>query len=192
MKFHKIEGNKTLYVVFHGTGGNEFDLIPLTQEIDTSASILSLRGEVEEQGMLRFFRRTAMNVFDIKNVKEEGEKIYNFLQDKIKEYERVIFLGYSNGANMIGALIQLYPHFISHAVLLHPMKVLDTKLSTKANIIITLGEGDTMIPAAETRKFISYLKESGATVHELIYQGGHGITHDEIIDVRKTIQKEFY
>ncbi len=45
---------KTL-VLFHGTGGNEEDLIPLAGMIDPDASILSLRGNVSENGMNRFF-----------------------------------------------------------------------------------------------------------------------------------------
>lgn len=42
-------------LLLHGTGGTEQDLLPLAGEIDQDASILSVRGNVLENGMPRFF-----------------------------------------------------------------------------------------------------------------------------------------
>jgi hypothetical protein len=55
-------------LLLHGTGGNEDDLLPLGQELDPSANILSPRGKVRENGMPRFFRRFAEGVFDVAGV----------------------------------------------------------------------------------------------------------------------------
>src|SRR5947208_14556131 len=51
-------------LLLHGTGGNENDMIPLGRDLDPSAALLSLRGNVLENGMPRFFRRLAEGVFD--------------------------------------------------------------------------------------------------------------------------------
>ena len=58
-------------ILLHGTGGNEYDLIPLAKMLSSpaNASILSPRGKVLENGMPRFFRRLAEGVFDIKDLK---------------------------------------------------------------------------------------------------------------------------
>jgi predicted esterase len=40
----------TTFLLLHGTGGNEQDLIPLAYEIDQRAAILSPRGKVLENG----------------------------------------------------------------------------------------------------------------------------------------------
>ncbi len=40
------------------------DLLPLAEMIDPEASVLSVRGNVFENGMPRFFRRLAEGVFD--------------------------------------------------------------------------------------------------------------------------------
>ena len=45
---------KFTFVLLHGTGGNEEDLIPLGKEIEPTASILSPRGKVLENDMPRF------------------------------------------------------------------------------------------------------------------------------------------
>jgi phospholipase/carboxylesterase len=54
--------------MLHGTGGNELDLLPLAGRIDDEASVLSVRGNVLENGMPRFFRRLAEGVFDEKDL----------------------------------------------------------------------------------------------------------------------------
>ncbi|MEH6995708.1 carboxylesterase, partial [Neobacillus drentensis] len=55
---------KPTFLMLHGTGGNELDLLPLAGIIDDEASVLSVRGNVLENGMPRFFRRLAEGVFD--------------------------------------------------------------------------------------------------------------------------------
>lgn len=53
----------TTFLMLHGTGGNEEDLIPLAYELDKRAAILSPRGKVVENGVAsRFFRRLAEGV----------------------------------------------------------------------------------------------------------------------------------
>ena len=59
----KDESKPTL-LLLHGTGGNELDLLPLAERIDREASVLSVRGNVLENGMPRFFRRLAEGIFD--------------------------------------------------------------------------------------------------------------------------------
>lgn len=46
-----------VYILFHGTGGSEFDLLQLGKHIDHDATKIGLRGNVTESGMSRFFKR---------------------------------------------------------------------------------------------------------------------------------------
>jgi len=55
----------TTFLLLHGTGGTEEDLIPLAYQLDKDAAILSPKGKVLENGITpRFFRRLAEGVFD--------------------------------------------------------------------------------------------------------------------------------
>src|SRR6266496_448030 len=54
-------------LLLHGTGGTEHDLLPLGRELDPNAALLSPRGKILENGMLRFFRRIAEGVFDLED-----------------------------------------------------------------------------------------------------------------------------
>ena|SRR6188472_782280 len=48
----------TTFLLLHGTGGTEQDLIPLAYELDKSAAIISPRGKVLENGITpRLFHR---------------------------------------------------------------------------------------------------------------------------------------
>ena len=58
------DASKPVLLMLHGTGGTEQDLLPLADLIDPDASVLSVRGNVLENGMPRFFRRLAEGVFD--------------------------------------------------------------------------------------------------------------------------------
>ncbi|MGB8024848.1 MAG: hypothetical protein WCF06_11075 [Nitrososphaeraceae archaeon] len=90
----------TTFLLLHGTGGNEQDLIPLAYELDKRAAILSPRGKVLENGITpRFFRRLAEGVFDIEDLKFRTNELADFVNDVSKAYDfdlqHVIAVGYS-------------------------------------------------------------------------------------------------
>ena len=47
-------GGKNL-LLLHGTGGDETSLVDIARFLDDSCRILSFRGEIQEEGMNRFF-----------------------------------------------------------------------------------------------------------------------------------------
>ena len=72
----------TTFLLLHGTGGNEQDLIPLAYELDNKAAILSPRGKVLENGITpRFFRRLAEGVFDLEDLKFRINELADFVID---------------------------------------------------------------------------------------------------------------
>ena len=58
--FKRIDGDAgaPLLFLFHGTGGDENQLLGLGQQLMPGAPLVSPRGDVSEQGAARFFRRT--------------------------------------------------------------------------------------------------------------------------------------
>ena len=54
-----------LLFLFHGTGGDENQLVSLGREMVPGAAIVSPRGDVSEYGAARFFRRTGEGVYDM-------------------------------------------------------------------------------------------------------------------------------
>src|SRR5205823_13715855 len=92
------------FLLLHGTGGNERDLIPLGHDLDPDASLLSPRGKVLENGMPRFFRRLAEGVFDLEDLQKRTHELADFVVSAAAHYKidinGVVAVGYSNGANI--------------------------------------------------------------------------------------------
>ena len=87
--------------------------------------MLSPRGNVLENGMPRFFRRLAEGVFDEEDVIRRAHELADFVGAAAARYEfdpeRVIAVGYSNGANIAAAILLLRPEVLAGAVLFRAM-----------------------------------------------------------------------
>ena len=112
-------------LLLHGTGGTEHDLLPLADAIDPSAAVLSVRGNVLERGMPRFFRRLAEGVFDEEDLVFRTAELHSFINDAAAEYGfdrgNVVAVGYSNGANIAASMLFHIPGALRAAALHHPM-----------------------------------------------------------------------
>lgn len=75
------DSTKPTLLLLHGTDGNELDLLPIAGRIDDEASVLSVRGNVLENGMPRFFRRLAEGVFSITRWYREKELFFLIYQE---------------------------------------------------------------------------------------------------------------
>jgi phospholipase/carboxylesterase len=51
--------------LFHGTGGDENQFFELAGQLQPDARRVAPRGDVNEQGALRYFRRTGEGVYDM-------------------------------------------------------------------------------------------------------------------------------
>lgn len=188
MKHIFIKGKKAeTLVLFHGTGGNEKDLLELAKYIDPNASYLGLLGNVKEGDMHRFFKRKAMGVLDVENMIEETKKIMIELEKLSQRYsfnyDKMIAVGYSNGANMIASLLMEKEDLFKKAILFNPMypraKTNDLTLS-QANVFISYGLNDNMIPKDSTEKLIEFLLENNANVALYKHYNGHQITREAV------------
>src|ERR1700719_1263186 len=119
-EFVRGKSERTL-LLLHGTGGNERDLIPLGQELDPNASLLSPRCKVLENGMPRFFRRLAEGVFDLEDLKKRTQELPDFVTAAADRYKidikHIVILGYSNRTNIAAFRLLLRPEALSAAIL---------------------------------------------------------------------------
>ena len=111
-----------LVFAFHGTGGDEHDLLPLADALSPSSAVLSVRGRVLEGTMPRFFARLAEGVFDEEDLRERCEELAAFVAAASQEYGiapgSLVALGFSNGANTASALMLTHPRLLAGAVLI--------------------------------------------------------------------------
>lgn len=190
--------SKPTLLLLHGTGGNERDLLPLAQMIDPESSVLSVRGNILENGMSRFFKRLAEGVFDEQNLEEETKNLADFINEAAKKYgfdrSNVVAVGYSNGANIAASLLFRYPNVLRGAVLHHPMvpvRGLTLPDLKELPVFIGAGENDPICPPEESKELKALLEEAGAEVEIDWGQSGHSLTQSEIEAARKWYMKKF-
>ena len=174
-------------LLLHGTGGNERDLIPLGRELDPNAALLSPRGKILENGMPRFFRRLAEGVFDLEDLKYRANELADFVSAAAQHYgfasDNLVAVGYSNGANIAGAMLLLRPEVLPIAILFRAMVPLHPdKLPNLSSVRVWIGAGDQdpIVPASETKRLAELLRQAGADVTIQFAQAAHGLTNDDI------------
>lgn len=179
--------NGTTLLLLHGTGGDENDLLPLAERVDSEANILSVRGNVNENGMNRYFKRLEEGVFDEEDLIERTKELLSFLDDAANEYgfdrSKVVAIGYSNGANIAGSLLFHYENVLAGAILHHPMvplRGLDLPDSTGLPVFIGAGTNDPICPARESEELESLLSNAGADVTLHWEDYGHQLTNTEV------------
>jgi phospholipase/carboxylesterase len=185
-------------LLLHGTGGDENDLLGVGRSIAPRANLISPRGRVLENGSPRFFRRFAEGVFDEQDIRRRADELNDFIGAAAREYEldqaKVIAFGYSNGANIAGAVLMLHPSVLAGAILLRPMTPITphgyVPLKGKP-ILIQSGAMDQIAPASEISRLVTLLTENGADVRVKQHHTGHGLTNDDLIDARAWLAEYF-
>ena len=184
--------SSTTFLLLHGTGGNEEDLISLAYELDQSAAI-SPRGKVLENGVApRFFRRLTEGVFDVEDLKFRTNELANFVKNASNTYgfdmDHLIAVGYSNGANIASSMLLLRPEVLSAAILFRAMVPLLPQVLpdlTNKHIFMSSGLHDPIIPKQETESLIGLFKKAGAKVSLHWQNSGHELRMNEINTARE-------
>lgn len=172
-------------LLLHGTGGDETDLIGLGRAVAPGAALLSPRGNVLEGHAPRFFRRLAEGVLDQDDVRRRAADLAAFVSAAREKYgiAAPVALGFSNGANIAAALLQLYPGTLSGAVLLRAMVPLDSAPARKLDrtpVLIVSGDSDPIMRPGDPEKLAATLIAAGADVTLRTVPAGHGLTQGDL------------
>ncbi|QDP40393.1 alpha/beta hydrolase [Radiobacillus deserti] len=178
-------------LILHGTGGTEKDLLPIAEMIDSTASVLGVRGTVSENGMARFFRRLREGVFDEEDLIERTKELHEFLDEAASQYgfdrKRIVAIGYSNGANIAGSLLFHYTASLQGAILFHPMvprRNITLPNLSGVPVFIGAGENDPLCLPQETIDLESLLTEAHADVTVHWDQLGHQLSQKEVNEAK--------
>lgn len=177
-------------VLLHGTGGSETDLMPLAHKIAPNATLIGVRGRSTEEGAPRWFKRLSINEFDQKDIRFEAEAFAAFIEGIVASYgvdlKQTTFIGYSNGANFLGAIHRLHPHLIRRSVLLRSIEVLKElpeaepldPLIDDADILMVNGKDDFFSGMAEPLR--QSLLKGQARLDDQIVAAGHNLVDADI------------
>ena len=179
-RFVPAESSSRTLFLLHGTGGDENDLLDLGRAIDPGAALLSPRGKVLEHGSPRFFRRLAEGVFDEADVMARALELADFVQAAVVQYEidaeRLVAVGYSNGANIAAAMMLLGIAPFRNAILLRPMVPLSNIQPPDlkdARVLLSAGRLDPIAQPSIVEKLAALFRAAHADVALQLQQSGH-------------------
>jgi len=180
-------GPKITLLLLHGTGGDEDDLLPLGKELLPGAALLSPRGRVLEHGMPRFFRRLAEGVFDLDDLKVQTEELARFITSASQKYgtagNKIIAVGYSNGANIAASVLLTHPNLLSAAVLFRPMVPFRPQIAPDLNgtpVLLAAARRDQIVNPQQTSELSQIFTAAGARVTIHWHPGGHELGSDDV------------
>jgi len=183
--FTPEEPNGNVFILLHGSGANEVTMLPIGHKIDAKATLLSVRGRALEEGAPRWFRRNGPMVFDQADIANEADAFAAFVDGAVHAYgidpERIVYIGYSNGANLLNAMLSLHPQLIRRAVLLRSMAVLENPPvadMSATDVLVIAGEKDLYGPYAQP--LAERLRNGGAKVELEIVPAGHELDDADV------------
>jgi phospholipase/carboxylesterase len=189
-KYATLPGEGALVFAFHGTGGDERQLLPLAHDIWPEAAIVAPRGDVSEYGALRFFRRRAEGVYDFDDLQRRTEAMAGFVgaHKERAPGRRVIGIGYSNGANILASVALAAPGLFDDVALMHPLipwRPADDARLASTRALITAGRRDPICPPEQTRALAEFWARQGADTTLEWHDGGHELRDAEVEALRR-------
>jgi phospholipase/carboxylesterase len=174
-----------LVFTFHGTGGSERQFHDFPGQVLPDAHVISPRGDVSEMGALRYFRRTGEGVYDMDDLARRTGAMAGFVAAQKARIgaDRVIGLGYSNGANILASVAMQRPDLFTDLALMHPLIPWQPAAQpglSGTRVLITAGKHDPICPAPMTGMLADWFTAQGAAVDQHWHPGGHEIAQAEI------------
>lgn len=192
--YTKFEGTtEDVTVMLHGTGGNEQSLVPIAKFLTPDASLIGIRGEVEEGDMLRYFKRYHDGTFDLKSLMKESRKLEDTFEALLPAGGRSgkTVVGYSNGSNVMINILKEFGSVFENVILLHPVNVrpeVNFPDLEGVKVFLTYGENDPFLEKEDFQDLVDALIESNATVEVFEHENGHSIMEDEVLLAKEFIK----
>lgn len=189
------KADQPVMVLLHGTGADENNLIPVAEAIAPDATVFSIRGNVSENGMNRYFKRHAEGQYDVEDLTTRGKELYQFIAEKAEEYnfdlEDVVLFGFSNGSNIGINMLLLEDSKINKGMLyapMYPVDLADGPDLSDAKILLSMGEKDPIVPLPESERVIDIFESRGAAVDQ-VWVNSHEINEKNLIAGKQWLDK---
>lgn len=188
--YNEKQKGAPVFVLLHGTGGTESDLVSLAELLNPTYNVLGIRGNVQENGMNRFFKRHSEGNYDWEDLEFRGKELFEFIVEKSQEYdfklEDVVLVGFSNGSNIAIQMMLKQPDAFKKAALFAPMypaDVIEKQDFNDASVFLSLGKGDPIVPESESERVIRLFTDRDADV-TTTWVNGHRLTQQVALEAK--------
>lgn len=169
-------------LLLHGTGGDEKDLLPLAESLNSDYNVLSVRGEVSEGGMNRFFKRYGEGQYDVEDLNYRTQQLISFINEAAQKYKfdanNIIPVGFSNGSNIAISMILSGDISFKKALLYAPFYPLDIDNNFDLNgvsLLLSMGKNDPIVPVEQSERLERVFTNLGANI-KTVWVNSHELT----------------
>ena len=183
------KGNPQLapLLLLHGTGGDENSLLELGRLLAPEATLISLRGTINEGGANRFFKRYGEGQFDLDDLEKQTDLLLTTLTN-ISEQEQVdlkelVIVGYSNGANIGAHLLLERESPYRRGIFFHGMSLgrhLKHHDLALTKIWFSKGKSDPIVSEAAALALVTAFEKRQAEVTTFWLPSGHQLVYAEV------------
>lgn len=181
-------------ILLHGSATDETVLIPFAREVAPSALLVAVRGRILQDGERRWFRRVTPTSFEQGSIRDEAAAFAGFVAElgTLHGFDprQAVFVGYSNGANLISSVMLLHPGLVARAALLRAMPVLEdlphANLAGTEVLVVAGARDETYGPFAPS--LVELLRSRGAEVAAFTVSAGHEFGAEDVRLVREWLR----
>ena len=192
-----VAAGRPVAVLLHGYGSNELDLAGLAPAIGLALPWASLRAPVALGGpAAAWFTITTPGAPDAEPVEAATDAIWRWVDAVAGEGARVVPIGFSQGGLMASQLLRTRPDRVVAPVVLGgfvlggPQPADDRLRIEKPALLWGRGDADRVITPQAIARTADFLPEH-TTLVERVYAGlAHGVSGEEIDDVRAFLATE--
>ena len=189
-------GDTVTFLLLHGPGGDEHDLLHVGPMLDEGAAMLAPCGRVVEDGRARFFRCFPGGEPDLDDLHARAYELGDWVRAAVDLYglprHRIVAVGHSGGAEMAAGLLLLEPRLLAGAVLFRPRVPLVSERTPHlhgVSVFIGAGRGDETMVAEQPERLAELLRHAGADVTLHWDNAGHALDRREFAAAREWLRR---
>jgi len=191
-------GDRRTLLLLHSPAGDEIELLPLAQAILPTAGVLSPRGQIDDDGRCRFFRRFPEGPYDLGDLQRRVAQLAAFIAAAAVRYRfdarEVVAIGFSDGAAVASTLLLAWPDTLAGAVLFRGATPgMPSRLPKLPATPVLVANGqydpvvqphDPVVQPQDTFELAALLRVAGADVSVALQPGAQQIAPADVEEAR--------
>jgi predicted esterase len=189
-------GDAVTFLMLHGTGGDEHDLLHLGPALDDGAGMLAPRGEDLAGTGPRFLQGFVAGELDLDELHARTYELADWVRAAAVAYrfdlKRVVAVGHANGADMATSLLLLEPELLAGAVLFRPALRIDPERKPHLHgvvVFVAAGRADGSMSPERLEGLTYQLRRNGADVTLHWDNAGQELDPREIAAAREWLRR---
>jgi phospholipase/carboxylesterase len=189
-------GDAVTFLMLHGTGGDEHDLLHLGPALDEGAGMLAPRGEDLAGAGPSFLRSFVAGALDLDDLHARTYELADWVRVAAVAHRfdprRIVAVGHANGADMARSLLLLEPGLLAGAVLFRPALALEPEHNPHLPgvvVFVAAGRADESVTPERLEGLTYQLRHAGADVTLHWDNAGHELDSREIAAAREWLRR---